>query len=259
VSPARTLLVLTRHHEPFYAPAIGDLPPSRVVLQPQSRGTAPAILYAALRLAARAPGDAVAVFPSDHHVGDDHRFMAHVGAAFEAVTARPQTVVLLGIAPSRAEAQYGWIEPGPPLGVADVAGLEVRAVRQFWEKPTPWLAERLSAGGCLWNSFVMVARLAALLALFRQITPALLDALAPAVGTFGIDREAAAVRDRYRDLPDVDFSRQVLAAAPERLGVLPVRGVTWDDLGDPERVRTAWAAIRRAPQPLGERPVPSVA
>jgi hypothetical protein len=34
----------------------------------------------------------------------------------------------------------------------------------------------------------------------------------------------------------VDFPRTVLAAAPQVLAVLPVKGVKWSDLGNPARV-----------------------
>ena len=54
---------------------------------------------------------AVAIPPSDHDVDDDAAFMARVEGAIEAVAARPDTIVLLGVQPDRPESQYGWIEP----------------------------------------------------------------------------------------------------------------------------------------------------
>jgi hypothetical protein len=59
----------------------------------------------------------------------------------------------------------------------------------------------------------------------------------------GDDRPIAVLERLYCRLPAVDFSRQVLAACPERLAILPVRGIHWNDLDDPERVR---ATRRRA-------------
>src|ERR1039458_5152039 len=46
----RTLLVLTRTHEPFYADEVAGIPSSRLLIQPSNQGTAPAILYSVLRL-----------------------------------------------------------------------------------------------------------------------------------------------------------------------------------------------------------------
>ena len=45
IEPDRTFVVVTGHQEAFYASALADVPPERLVVQPGSRGTAPAILY----------------------------------------------------------------------------------------------------------------------------------------------------------------------------------------------------------------------
>ena len=46
----RTLLVLTRTHERFYSQQLSRVHGSRFVIQPDNRGTAPAILYSLMRL-----------------------------------------------------------------------------------------------------------------------------------------------------------------------------------------------------------------
>ncbi len=246
VSPLRTLVVVTRHHEPFYREVLGDLPPHALVVQPENRGTAAGILYPLLRLEALTTDDAVAVVPSDHYVSDDARFMGHVQAAFEAVRARPALTVLLGIRPDRPEPEYGWIEPGPAvLPVARPWPVLVSAVRRFWEKPGPDHARALEARGCLWNSFVMVARVATLIALVRETLPRVYAALAAARPAFDRVGELRAVAQAYARLGGEDFSRQVLAARPDRLAVLPVSGVTWNDLGDPGRVVATRRAVER--------------
>jgi mannose-1-phosphate guanylyltransferase len=244
VQARRTLVVVTRHHEPFYREALADLPPQALVVQPVNRGTAAGILYPLLRLEAMTTTDAVAVFPSDHYVADDETFMAHVDAAFDAVRACPDVTVLLGIRPDRPETEYGWIEPGPPiLPLARPSPRLVWGVRRFWEKPTPKVAAALERRGCLWNSFVMVARVATLIGLVRLAAPELYATLA-AVGSAaaGVDQ---ATETAYAALAPRDFSRDVLAARPERLAVLPVSGTTWSDLGDPARVLAARREVER--------------
>jgi mannose-1-phosphate guanylyltransferase len=161
--------------------------------------------------------------------------MAYVGAAFEAVHDRPDLVALLGITPDRAEMEYGWIERGEWIRGQGPGALY--RVSRFWEKPSPAIAERLLAQGCLWNSFVMVARVPALLSLIRRCVPSLYYAFAsirPTLDTFG---QEEALRRLYAGLPSTNFSREVLARQPMDLAVLPVSGVTWADLGDPHRVR----------------------
>jgi mannose-1-phosphate guanylyltransferase len=254
VPPDRTCLVLTRHHEPFYAPLLARGPGGPLVVQPCGRGTAPAILYALLRLAEVAPLATVALFPSDHYVSDDAGFMAHVGAGFAATEARPDLIVLLGMEAAGPEVQYGWIEAGDRL--LDGPECPVYRVRRFWEKPSLALAETLFERGCLWNTFVLVAGVPALLALIRQAVPDLYDAFMIAWlgrSTFG---EREAIRSLYARLPSTNFSEDVLGTKAANLAVLPVRGITWSDWGEPARVfgtlerlgiRPEWADPELAP------------
>ena len=241
VRPDRTCLVLTRSHERFYAPlfATGSLGP--LAVQSCARGTAPAILYGLLRVAETGPDDAVALFPSDHYVSDDARFMAHVEAAFAAVEADPDLVVLLGIEAEGPEVQYGWIEAGER--VLDQALYPVYRVRRFWEKPPEPLAQILFERGCFWNSFVLAARVPTLLAAMRATVPDLCGAFASAWLERSGRGEAEAMRSLYAGLPLMNFSDDVLGGDPGHLAVLPVRGVRWSDWGEPARVLRTLSAI----------------
>lgn len=242
IPPARILISLTRNHERFYRSLVGEMPAYCAVVQPQDRGTAPAILYGVMRIAAIAPMSAVAILPSDHYVTDDGLFMEHVVAAFGALHSRPDLVVLLGITPETAESEYGWIEPAGP-----VPGTPLFRVRRFWEKPVEELAQDLLARGCLWNSFVMVARVPALLALMRQATPALHAAFAVVSSTLGTDAEGAEIERLYTCLAPSSFSDVVLVSRPSNLAVLPVTGVRWSDWGRPERVMATLAGLGLRP------------
>jgi mannose-1-phosphate guanylyltransferase len=229
VDPDRTLYLLTRTHERFYRVLAETSPARALVVQPENRGTAPAILLAVQRLVALGAREPVA---SDHHVSDDVAFMAHVGDAVDAVAARPDLVVLLGIEATSPETEYGWIEPGPTVIGPWSGGL--RSVHRFIEKPDDATAATLLASGALWNCFVVVARPERLLAVFAETVPTLVAWFAPAGGALELGH--ARLEDLYAGLPAIDFSRAVLSAAPEALAVLPVKGVEWSDLGDPARV-----------------------
>ncbi|MBI3031511.1 MAG: NTP transferase domain-containing protein [Candidatus Rokubacteria bacterium] len=253
IPPERTSLVVVRSHHRFYAPLVADAPVGTLVVQPKNRGTAPAIALGLLRLADVAPGEPVAIFPSDHYVSDDQVFMAHVEDAFKVLRDRPDLLILLGITPDSPEVGYGWIEPAGPI-----PGPEARTpyrVRQFWEKPSLGFARDLLARGCLWNSFVMVGCVPTLLTMIRKALPDLYDRFAgirPALDTLG---EEEAVRALYARLPPTNFSSGVLAACPANLAVLPVNGTEWSDWGEPRRVlatllrlgiRPQWAEPRAA-------------
>jgi len=226
------LVVVVHAHERFYAPLLADVPSRCIVIQPENRGTAPAILYSVLRLATMTPVAPVAVFPSDHYVSDDAEFIAHVEGAVQVVLARPDLVVLLGITPDTAEVEYGWIEPGRPVTSRGLWTLY--RVLNFWEKPSAALAPRLWTRGCLWNSFVMVAYPSTFITLLQRALPSLVDECLRV--RLGLATSIDSVRQLYADLPSLDFSQHVLATRPPNLVVLPVTGVAWCDLGTPQRV-----------------------
>lgn len=232
LAPERTLYVVNRMHQPYYKPILSDQPSRNLVIQPSNRGTAPAILYSLLRIAIADPKAFVAFFPSDHYISDNERFMAHIRTALDAARRRPDLVILLGLNPESPEVEYGWIEPAEPIREQR----HVFGVRRFWEKPHPLLAQVLQIRGCLWNSFVMVASVRALLQVIESAVPELYRSLARLSPLFGTRREKAAIKTIYHGMEEVNFSTKILAHHPERLAVLRVIGVRWNDLGEPKRV-----------------------
>ena len=231
LAPERTLYVVNRLHEPYYASILFDQPSANLITQSSNRGTAPAILYSLLRIAAIDPNALVACFPSDHYISDDEKFMAHIRRALDAARRRRDLVILLGLEPESPEVEYGWIEPAAMMPGAGLCG-----VRRFWEKPNPILAQVLQLRGCLWNSFVMVASTQALLEMIQSAIPELYRSFTGVLPIFGTSSEMDAIDDLYQRIKEVNFSHQVLALRPERLATLKVTGVRWNDLGQPERV-----------------------
>jgi mannose-1-phosphate guanylyltransferase len=221
----RTMAVVVGAHERFYAPVLSDFPPQRLAIQPENRGTAPAILYGLLRMLTAAPRSPLVVFPSDHYVSNDAGFMGHVQTAVRAVVARPDLVVLLGVRPDSADVADGWIEPGERI--AGPGRPELHRARQIWEKPSPRLAVALRARGCLWDSFVMVAYPCAVLNMVRSAAPTLIEAFAPVQKHLGTPWESVSLRQVYARLPSMNFARCVVGTCPANLAVLCLDGVEW--------------------------------
>jgi mannose-1-phosphate guanylyltransferase len=241
VSPGQTLFVVTEKHRRFYKSLRDTISPNLLLEQPQNKGTAPAILYALMRVAAKSPEAIVAIFPSDHYFVDDEKFMSHIDAAFHFVQAEPETVTLLGITPAAPETEYGWIEPQRSiLGSADGS---ITRVSRFWEKPNSTLAASLMQHGCLWNSFVMVGRIAALLKMTRAALPEMYYEFAQLIPSFETTVERKALAELYTRIEDTNFSHQVLAVRPADLAVMRVGDVGWSDLGEPNRVLSTLARI----------------
>jgi mannose-1-phosphate guanylyltransferase len=241
VLPGRTLFVVTEKHRRFYQPLTQTVSQSLLLEQPANKGTAPAILYALMRVAAKSPKAIVALFPSDHYFADDEEFMSHVDLAFDAAQVHPEAVTLLGITPSAPETEYGWIEPQQSI-FGSLPG-SITRVSRFWEKPDANLARSLVNQGCLWNSFVMVGRVDALLKMTRTALPKLVSQFAAIMPTFETRAEWKALHDLYSEIQESNFSHEVLAARPEDLTVMRVGDVGWSDLGEPARVLATLAQM----------------
>lgn len=231
----RILCTLSRSHERYYVPLLFDVLLARLVVQPVNRGTAPAIFYALMRLGLVDPNAHVALFPCDHYVSNDRLFMHRIQAAFDVIDERPELIVVLGVAPSTAEPEYGWIEPAGPFRCL---GETLFHVRRFIEEPPVEVARSMYAHGrCRWNSFVLIARLPNLLALVIRALPQLYNLFAEFSGALGTEFENEAVEKIYRAIAPVDFCKSVLSThACNHVSVLPVSGLYWNDLGNSSRV-----------------------
>jgi len=227
----RTVTVVTAGHRPFVAEDLVAEAPRSLVEQPANRDTAPGILLPLAAILRRDPTARVAIFPSDHFILEESRFMDWVARAAGAVDRAPHRIALLGIAPDHIASGYGWIEPGPDLWPPGFF-----AVRRFWEKPDSATVRRLFAAGCLLNTFVVVAAARTLWEVTRRCLPHVVARFEQIARAWESPLRNAVLHEAYAAMAPANFSREVLERMPERLGVLEVRDVLWSDWGEPARV-----------------------
>ena len=213
-----------------------EIAPAGVLIEPEPRNTAPAILAGALALQARDPGALILAAPSDHVIPDAQAFRAAVRAARPAAEAGE--LVTFGIRPDRAETGYGWLE----LDAAPRAEGATRPLRRFVEKPdAARAAEMLADGHHLWNAGIFLFSAAAIVSAFETHAPAMLDAvraaLAQAECDLGFTRLAPAP---WSGIEAISIDYAVMEKA-ERLSVMPFAGA-WSDLG-------GWEAVWRESGP----------
>ena len=130
--------------------------PQGLLIEPEGRNTAPAILAAALWLEARDPDAVMLVAPSDHVIPDVGGFRAAVTAALP--RALDGDLVTFGIAPDRPETGYGYLEMAEG---AEATAITPQKLARFVEKPdAERAAQMLAAGNFLWNAgiFLFTAR-----------------------------------------------------------------------------------------------------
>ncbi len=167
--PPQQILVITReeHVAPLYA-QVPELPAENFIVEPEGRGTAPAIGLAALHLNRRDPDAIMAVLTADHFITNDFHFRQVLAAAEKA--ARDGHLVTLGIKPTFPSAGYGYIQQGQHL--RSIGSLELYRADRFTEKPRPEVARQLFESGLYsWNSGMFVWQVGRILDEFRRQMP----------------------------------------------------------------------------------------
>jgi mannose-1-phosphate guanylyltransferase len=152
--PKERIFVVTRAaHVSQLHEQTPELPLENFIVEPEGRGTAPAIGLAAIHLRQRDAQAVMAVVTADHFITNAERFRQVLSAAGEA--AQDGHLVTLGIRPSFPSTGFGYIEQGEVL--RQLGDFTVFRVRRFTEKPDAESAARMVAGGShSWNSGMFI-------------------------------------------------------------------------------------------------------
>jgi mannose-1-phosphate guanylyltransferase len=219
VDPERILIVTERSHADDLRAQLPELPDSSIVVEPTRRGTAAAVLLAALHVQQRAPEATWASLHSDAFITDDSEFRRTLAAALR-TAASGDHLVTTGIEPKFPATGYGYIQRGDLLRQVD--GFPVYSVVRFVEKPDLATAEAyVSSGDYLWNPGVFVWKNSTLLGAFREHQPDIYAALT-AAPLADIDRVYPNARRETIDVGIMERATNV-ATLPARFG--------WSDIG----------------------------
>lgn len=205
--------------------------PGAVLIEPQGRDTAPAVLAAALHVEERAPDAILLVAPSDHAIADAAAFRVAVGAGCKA--AQNGQIVTFGIQPTRPETGFGYLEL-----VAPVSGNGAVALKSFVEKPDETRARAMYESGLhLWNSGIFLFRASDIIAAFKASAPGLIGPVStalrdakPDLGFLRLDPDAYAGAEKI----SLDYA---VMEQSTNLSVVPFPGA-WSDMG-------GWDAVWR--------------
>lgn len=210
--------------------------PGAILIEPEGRNTAPAILAAALYLVEKDPDAVMLVAPSDHVMPDPGAFRAAVVRGTEAIV--DGRIVTFGIAPDRPETGYGYLQLASP---PDKSGAAVPLVC-FVEKPDVARAAQMLADGCyLWNAGIFLFRAADIIEEFRSHALQLLVPVETAVRLASPDLGFLRLASEpWCQATDISIDYAVMEKS-SRLSVVPY-GAGWSDLGD-------WDAVWRQAVP----------
>jgi mannose-1-phosphate guanylyltransferase / mannose-6-phosphate isomerase len=213
--------------------------PGAVIIEPEGRNTAPAILAAALWLEKTDPEGLMLVAPSDHIVSDTQAFRNAVQAGTE--TAKDGQLVTFGVKPTHTEIGYGYLEL-----TEDPNNIKTRPIKlkRFVEKPDAESAKNMVvAGNFLWNAGIFLFSVRSILQAFATHAPdlaapvrAAVDQGKPDLGFLRLDPES------WSSAANISIDYAIMEQA-DNLSVIPLT-TGWSDLG-------GWDAVWRETQQDG--------
>lgn len=212
-----------------------ELGADQVVAEPEARDTAPALVLAAARVAARDPDATLLILPADHVIRDVDAFTDSIRGACASLE-HHDGLITFGVRPSYPATGFGYIRRASGDGDGP-EGARTWPVDSFAEKPAREVAIRyFESGDYLWNAGIFLWRGATFRAALERWAPDLAsgwDRLTARFETAGLD---ASFDEEFRTLPRISIDYALLEKADN------VRVATatfpWDDVG-------SWRAVER--------------
>ena len=194
-------------------------------IEPQARGTAPVLAWAAAKLAKLDPEAVMVSMHADHLLDPLEEFVETVASAVE-VARRDDLLLSIGVSPDRIETGYGHIEAGEQLKAAGLA--KSFRVKAFHEKPDEETARGYVDQGYLWNTGIFIWKASVLLDELSRHAQEISDHL-PLINNEGADAF-------FERVPVSVIDRAVMERS-DRVGVVEAT-FNWDDVG-------SWEALSR--------------
>jgi mannose-1-phosphate guanylyltransferase len=206
--------------------AFPTLGPEAFMVEPQARGTAPVLAWAAAELMKIDPAAVIVSLHADHIIKPKTAFLELLRGAAD-LARETGHLFTVSVPPTRPETGYGYIEPGEPI--PSPAGLRAFEVGAFHEKPDANTARRYMDQGHFWNSGIFVWTASAFLNEVR--------AVAPEVGNLLPLLDDQSPDAFFAQVPNVTVDVAVLERSPRVASVAAT--FDWDDVG-------SWEGLTRS-------------
>jgi len=203
-----------------------QISPAGILIEPDARNTAPAILAAAHFLEGVQPGALLLVAPTDHAIADPEAFRSAVQVAIPRALAGD--IVTFGITPDRPETAYGYIELDRDAAAAQNGP---KKIVRFIEKPdAKHAAQLLAAGNVFWNAGVFLFTTETIIAAAKRHCPDLNALVADAVSGARVDLGFTRLdQAAWSQVTDISIDYAIMEPADNIMAMPYASG--WSDLG----------------------------
>ena len=228
ICPAENVWIVTSaRYAALVHEQLPEVPENHILREPCRRNTAPCIAYAAWRIKALNPQANIVVSPSDHVVMNPTEFKRVILSSLK-FTEETDSIVTLGMKPTRPETGYGYIQAD--LSVSSARNREVYRVDAFHEKPELAVAQKyIKRKNFFWNSGIFLFRVTTVVNALRIYAPEISQIFEPLLPVYGTPDEQTAIDREFPKCPSISIDYAVMEKA-EEIFVMP-SDFGWSDLG----------------------------
>ena len=211
-----------------------DIDSAHILIEPEAKNTAPAILAASIHAYLNNPEAILLVAPSDHIIPDEYAFHVAVKTGLKHVFSGK--LVTFGVSPLYPETGYGYLEIQEEK--LDEEGSS--AVKRFIEKPRLEQAKQmLNSGNYFWNAGIFLFRAADMISAFENFLPDTLKATKEAIENAKIDLDFLRINsEAWENTENISIDYAIMEKALN-LVVVPFLE-EWSDLGSWD---TVWSTL----------------
>lgn len=203
-------------------PGIND---DQVLSEPLRRNTAPCIAYASYKILKKDPEANIVVAPSDHIILKEAAFTTALKTCLE-FTASNDSLLTLGIKPSRPDTGYGYIQFIDDKNSSQ----KVSKVKTFTEKPNLEMAKFfLQTGEFLWNAGIFIWNVRSIINALSEHLPEMNAIFREGLPVYGTPEEDAFIRHAYEQCTNISVDFGIMEKA-KNVYVMSAE-VGWSDLG----------------------------
>lgn len=208
---------------------IPELAPGNILAEPLRRNTAPCIAYACYKILTINPNANIVVSPSDHFIGDEFGFEMTINRGLQFVQFS-QSLLTIGIIPTRPETGYGYIQIDSRSGENPLAIHEVTKVKLFTEKPDEEMARTfIESKEFFWNAGIFMWNVNVIVDAFRKYQPEIHSLFSQGIGIYNTDGEKDFVARIYSECPNISIDYGIMENHHD-ISVIPAL-FPWSDLG----------------------------
>ncbi len=216
-------VVTSKNFADIVSAQLKGINPQHILLEPCMRNTAPCLAYVSWKIQKEDKDAFIVVAASDHLILNVEAFKKAINLGFDFIE-KNNSILTLGITPSRPETGYGYIKMGKKVDN------NIHKLETFCEKPELLTAiNYFQSGNYVWNSGIFIWSVTTIVEEIRKYIPeiaAVMDQIAPFLF---MEKEQEVVNELFPSCSKISIDYAVMEKTD--LAYVEPADFGWSDLG----------------------------